>query len=533
MTSLPVIARELQSQSRQPFTYWVRVLVAGALLVTAFLFFPDAEFGAQLGQQYFAMLHRVLFFSIWILVPMMAADCISRERRENTLSLLFLTALKPKDMVVAKSCAHGLRAITLCVSALPVFTICFLMGGVSWQEVFVSLTINFSSLCWALAAGILASSSTKLWTRALLSAEILSFIFGITFAILDCFICLNFVFPKIAPGSSRYYLSMENLLEGGFFLVTSSQNNTWADILQSASKSGQVAWMASVGFLGLLSLLALYLVVCIAARNVRRNWQDKSRSTFELWWDKKFCTPVVRLSIFKRWMKFKLERNPIGWLEVRTWSGRLVIWGWFATMISLLTLAFWDFNLYNRRFHEVNSFMAWLLAWSIASSAAGSFRRERETGVLELLLVAPLQVREIISGRLRGLWGQFLPAILLLLGVWFYWATAFEHTEETVSIWFFAVTLVTLPVAGLYFSLQCKNFIAALLRTLAEGIVLPIVLSSMLSFPFWMFLMSNETFSMRPGFITTILQILFAFRFWTRLHTNLSQRTFSLERAVV
>ena len=41
---------------------------------------------------------------------------------------------------------------------------------------------------------------------------------------------------------------------------------------------------------------------------------------------------------------------------------------------------------------------------------SGSFRRERETGVLELLLVAPLSTHQIVWGRLRAIWGQFAPA---------------------------------------------------------------------------------------------------------------------------
>ena len=71
---------------------------------------------------------------------------------------------------------------------------------------------------------------------------------------------------------------------------------------------------------------------------------------------------------------------------------------------------------------SIQSFMGWLLAISMAASAAGSFRRERETGVLELLLVSPLTTRQIISGRLFGLWGQFLPSIVTLLGIWAYFA---------------------------------------------------------------------------------------------------------------
>ena len=45
---------------------------------------------------------------------------------------------------------------------------------------------------------------------------------------------------------------------------------------------------------------------------------------------------------------------------------------------------------------------------------------ERESGVLELLLVSPLGEKQIIAGRLSGLWGQFAPAAVLLLAIWAY-----------------------------------------------------------------------------------------------------------------
>jgi len=41
-------------------------------------------------------------------VPMLAADCVSRERREGTLGLLFLTPLDARGIMLAKSMVHHL-----------------------------------------------------------------------------------------------------------------------------------------------------------------------------------------------------------------------------------------------------------------------------------------------------------------------------------------------------------------------------------------------------------------------------------------
>ena len=79
---------------------------------------------------------------------------------------------------------------------------------------------------------------------------------------------------------------------------------------------------------------------------------------------------------FRRWMRRKLERNPIGWLEQRTWSGRLVTWGWFAVLISIYSTMLTDRHFFEDA-NGLQELMAWLLAGSMALSAAGSFRRER------------------------------------------------------------------------------------------------------------------------------------------------------------
>ena len=167
MTVLPVISRELRASARQPFTYHLRVLAVAALLLVSVLFGIHYDFASNLGGRLFGSLHFALFCSIWLLVPLLTADCISRERREGTLGLLFLTRLTAPDIVVAKGLAHGLRALTLWVAVVPVALIPIMQGGVSWDEALLSVLVNFSAICWALTAGLLASAWSKTWLRSL------------------------------------------------------------------------------------------------------------------------------------------------------------------------------------------------------------------------------------------------------------------------------------------------------------------------------------------------------------------------------
>ena len=78
---------------------------------------------------------------------------------------------------MAKSIAHGLRALSLWVAVAPVLAIPFLLGGVSWQEAMLSIAINSSAMCWALAAGVLGSAWSKTWGRAILRAAIFALFF--------------------------------------------------------------------------------------------------------------------------------------------------------------------------------------------------------------------------------------------------------------------------------------------------------------------------------------------------------------------
>ena len=147
MNALPVIERELRAEARHAFTYWLRVLGAAALLAVAAVDALERGLPLHQGRELFQVLSNALFAAIWIFVPLVTADCVSCERREGTLGLLFLTPLRAGDIVLAKGLAHGLRAAVIGLAVLPL-----LMGGVSRVEVMLVVLAHFVGRwargCW-------------------------------------------------------------------------------------------------------------------------------------------------------------------------------------------------------------------------------------------------------------------------------------------------------------------------------------------------------------------------------------------------
>src|SRR5262245_63922683 len=92
----PLVARELLVYSRQPWTYWLRLLSAlGAVSVLAIMATTGQNrFGQADGLWLFAGSTAILFFIASLNGLRSTSDCIGSERRQGTLVLLFLADLK-------------------------------------------------------------------------------------------------------------------------------------------------------------------------------------------------------------------------------------------------------------------------------------------------------------------------------------------------------------------------------------------------------------------------------------------------------
>jgi hypothetical protein len=525
----PVIVRELRAEARRPTNYWLRVFGAAAFLVAFWLAVSrdaaatPARFAGvtsnpigQLGQVTFGYLNVALFATIWLLGPLMTADCLSREKREATLGLLFLTPLTAGGVVIGKSLTHGVRALTFCLTALPVLVVPLVFGGVSGEDILLAVFLDGGALCLALAAGLLASAMAKDWVKTVLIAELLSLIFGLWFmAAHQRGFEQALAATGPAPPGRLAPLVFGRFGQGlvhppGFFSQCAERfawctdepaihmawaatpfglrgmdtfGGRWTQVWTGTPAALHRQWLSAAGGLAARSFLVLALAVAAASWHVRRSWRAEPPSARQLWWREFFCTPRYYQALFQRRMRGLLEHNPVGWLQQYTWSARLTKWGW--TLVVIVAELFFLADPSLNDLVTGQSFLAVLLLLSLGFSAASSFQRERETGALELLLVSPLRVNQILQGRISGLWRQFFLPVFLLLTAWVYVYTdsAFGQLsaawEPRIQHYQFPILLVgayfTLPMVGLYFSLRRGNVMLAWLLTASSGLFLPIV----------------------------------------------------------
>jgi ABC-type transport system involved in cytochrome c biogenesis permease component len=100
MTVLPIVERELRVAARRSSTYW-----------SGLMFLYCLGHGRR-----------------------STADCLSEEKREGTLGLLFLTDLKGADIVLGKLAATSMRGFYGFLAVFPVLAIPLLLGGITWAR---------------------------------------------------------------------------------------------------------------------------------------------------------------------------------------------------------------------------------------------------------------------------------------------------------------------------------------------------------------------------------------------------------------
>jgi hypothetical protein len=318
----------------------------------------------------------------------------------------------------------------LFLATVPILGLPVVFGGVAWASILVAIFNLANAVCLGIAAGIYASTKGGTTVQTMILAVVYSFGFAI--------------------GSS-----------------------VWIGLLNAVVSASPFKVIVALVTSSLCLATTVVYVLKLSAARLRQSWQEQTAAPERPQWVEGFSSaPEVR-AIFA-WNKNRtLDRNPVAWLQEYSWTARLTKWGWFLVVLlaELVVLGSWE----PRNAPESRWFLPAGLALVVAFSAVGSFRRENETGLLELLLVTPLSVRQLICGRVWGICCHYFPAVSVFLvlawGDYLLNPRAYPTGQLAGT---FLLSLFSMTIVGLYLSLSRLNFFLAWLLTWAIAFLVPL-----------------------------------------------------------
>ena len=399
MTFLPIVDRELRVAARKRSTYWSRLVAAmiGLGIGSWVLLVTREEHPSSVGKALFITLSVLLSIYSAGGGARLTADCLSEEKREGTMGLLFLTDLKGYDIILGKLFASSLSAVYSILAIFPIMALPLMMGGVTagefWRVALVSLNMIFFSL----AVGMFGSAICRDERKALsLSALIiLGFLAG-------------------GPLLGLYVDFKTNRFQYAYLLPSPAYACFLAHDVWYKLRPGHF-WIATA-----LTHAFGWLFLVGASMIVPRTWQDKSVSAKtgrfqESWHQLVQGNEQQRKALRDR----LLPVNPFLWLAGRARLKPHIVW---VMMVVAAGFWFWGYFKIGARdwLNEGNYIFTAivlhsLLKFWVTSEACRRFVEDRQNGTMELLLSTPLSVPEILRGQRLALARQFLAPVIAMV----------------------------------------------------------------------------------------------------------------------
>ena len=401
MSFLPLVQRELRAASRRKSTFrvrwWTVVFAMAMTFVSLFFLWVTQTARGGAGSALFGIVTGYAFGLCLLAGVFLTADCLSEERREGTLPLLFLADLRAHDVVLGKFFARSLNAFYGLVAILPITAIPLLLGGVTGGEFWRSALALLNTLFLSLAAGIWVSAIARDAQQAI----------GGTFGLLALIIVgstalqwLGNRLPLFHPFAWTLWLSpleaFNSASDTAYFFRT---RHFWGSLLAS----NLLAWTLLASGAWILSRL----------------WhEDKIFGSAGEIWTSIFRNCQLKPAGRKKRKPELLEKNPVMWLAGEEPVLRKLLWliviGWGVAVFAIgMTSPKQPMNAYTSA-----KICGFLFKALIASQACRFFAESRRNGALELLLCTPLRNRDLVNGQFATLRRLFLWPIVtfLLLG---------------------------------------------------------------------------------------------------------------------
>jgi ABC-type transport system involved in multi-copper enzyme maturation permease subunit len=411
MTALPIFERELRVAARNRETYWSRT---GVVLGLGLLWIPGlmGTFGTTTEINTFVF-NGMLWagFGVSCFAFLFTADAISRERREGTLGLLFLSRVKVWDVLLGKLGSCGFKGACMLAAFLPMLMIPVLAGGVTGGEAIREGLVLLNAFWFSLCAGLWASARSTEGFKAIKTA------------------CLLVAVLALGPFSWNFLYNLSRMPYAALHLIdfASPLITLFAARDFYYNAASWIFWvsLAGVQLLGWLFLLftrvrlrrSLLQPDEIATERAPKRRRAENRVGESL----SSGAEIRRANKRKRF--FDSGRNPVDWLVQR--QRGILTTLWLAAAIEVLYFASsWAVfrGMFTLGWPAVISWVVWFAASASTDALfarAGSkfFYDSKRSGQLETLITTPLGPRGVVDGHWSALKRLLAWPVVVGLGV--------------------------------------------------------------------------------------------------------------------
>ena len=382
MTILPIVERELRVASRKKTMSRVRLVATVVCVVAAILSMAMA--GNRGGGALFFFLTAYAFVFALVAGVLVTADCLSEEKRTGTLGFLFLTDLNGYDVVFGKFVARALQPFYAMLAIVPVMGVSLAMGGVTGGEFWRVAVALLNTLFLSLSAGMCVSAWSKEAQRAVAGTLALMAVILATQGV----VLLAAAIKPLAAWEPLAWLSPVFLFQSAFETGYSTRPSAfWYSLLVTNG----LGWM----------------LLAIASVRIQSAWRDKPPRAAK----QENRAPSGRRS------GVLAGNQPLVWLLQSSAGLRVLCWSVAAIWAVGATIAISVSAASSRDYWAATFAASKIVAFGLKAVfvmvACRFFTDARRSGLLEVLMCAPLADAEIIRSQWRNLWRLFAGPLVL------------------------------------------------------------------------------------------------------------------------
>ena len=175
----PIVKKDIKVQARSMRICWEVFAYEAILALVFFLamfiieeqnWYSDTNIYSDIVNLY-PVLAVTQIIILGVVVPIRTASAISGEKERQTFDIMMTSSMTVFSIVLGKIGTAIVQGMFYVVAGLPIVALAFVIGGLSWSNLFAFLGVSFFVALFSAAVGIFCSSVC----RKTISAVILSY----------------------------------------------------------------------------------------------------------------------------------------------------------------------------------------------------------------------------------------------------------------------------------------------------------------------------------------------------------------------